>query len=189
MKSLIAVLVLPLLMLTSFAYAQDVFQTVDPTEAGFDTEVLAQVNEDIEAKIADGKLVGAIGLIAKGDDVVFAETWGQRDREAELPMTEDTIFRIYSMSKPITSVAAMILAEQVRQDIGSKKVINKKTNQDLGRITVSIGAGQLIKNEPIGELIRRADEALYFAKNAGRDQVASEYDVSQSNLSAAAKTG
>ena len=91
---------------------------------------------------------------------------------------------------PDTDLAsAMILAEQVRQAIGSKKVINKKTNQDLGRITVSIGAGQLIKNEPIGELIRRADEALYFAKNAGRDQVASEYDVSQSNLSAAAKTG
>jgi diguanylate cyclase len=84
---------------------------------------------------------------------------------------------------------AMTLAEQIRQAIGSKKVINKKTNEDLGRITVSIGAGQFIKHEPLGELIHRADEALYFAKKAGRDQVASEIDVSQSNLSVAAKTG
>ena len=170
MKSLIAVLVLPLLMLTSFAYAQDVFQTVDPTEAGFDTEVLAQVNEDIEAKIADGKLAGAIGLIAKGDDVVFAETWGQRDREAELPMTEDTIFRIYSMSKPITSVAAMILAE--RGQLGLDDPVSKYlTGWDDMTILVDGEEVSVEREITVRDLLRHTSGLTYgFFGNTPVDQ-------------------
>lgn len=87
-------------------------QVCDPASAGLDPEKLAKIVPAMEAHVEQGKLVGGMGLVARGDKIVFAETWGQRDREKQIPMTEDTIFRIYSMSKPITSVAAMILVEE-----------------------------------------------------------------------------
>lgn len=83
-----------------------------PAASGFDADKLAMIVPAMERHIEEGKLVGGLGLVVRGDEVVFAETWGQRDREKQLPMTADTIFRIYSMSKPITSVAAMILVEE-----------------------------------------------------------------------------
>ncbi len=88
------------------------FNVVDPASSGFDSSKLAQIETVMKKHIADGRLVGGMGLVARGNKIVFAKTWGQRDRENKLPMTDDTIFRIYSMSKPITSVAAMTLVEQ-----------------------------------------------------------------------------
>ncbi len=80
--------------------------------AEFNAEKLAKIVPAMERHIEDGKLVGGLGVVACGDKIVFSETWGQRDREKKAPMTDDAIFRIYSMSKPITSVAAMILVEE-----------------------------------------------------------------------------
>ncbi len=84
---------------------------------------------------------------------------------------------------------AVILAEQVRRAIGSKKVVNKQTGEDLGKITVSIGAGRLSAGEAPENLVGRTDEALYAAKHGGRNRVASELDVGQTNLSITAETG
>lgn len=83
-----------------------------PAAAGLDADKLAMILPAMERRIEEGKLVGGLGLVARGDQIVYAGTWGQRDREKQLPMTDDTIFRIYSMSKPVTSVAAMILVEE-----------------------------------------------------------------------------
>jgi CubicO group peptidase (beta-lactamase class C family) len=60
------------------------------------------------------KLAGTLTLVARKGKVVHLEATGSRDMQAGLPMTEDTIFRIYSMSKPITAVAALTLWEQGR---------------------------------------------------------------------------
>jgi len=84
----------------------------DAATAGFDSDKLTMIVPAMERHIEERKLVGGLGLVVRGDEVVYAETWGQRDREKQLPMTDDTIFRIYSMSKPVTSVAAMILVEE-----------------------------------------------------------------------------
>ena len=61
-------------------------------------------------KVADGTMVG--GLIARGGKVIYEQTYGMADREAERVMEEDAIYRIYSMTKPITGVALMILYEE-----------------------------------------------------------------------------
>jgi diguanylate cyclase len=96
----------------------------------------------------------------------------------------------FSVILPETDLqSAVTLAEQIRQAIGSKKVVNKQTNQDLGRITVSIGAGHYVAGEPLRELIRRADEAMYLAKNSGRNRVASETSINHTGLSDIAETG
>jgi CubicO group peptidase (beta-lactamase class C family) len=77
----------------------------------FSQERLQRVGDYIRNEIATGKIPGAIMLIQQHGQPVYFEKFGVRDVATQLPMTADTIFRIYSMSKPITSVAAMMLVE------------------------------------------------------------------------------
>ena len=72
---------------------------------------LERVGDFIRQEIAAGTMPGAIILIQQHGRPVYFESFGVRDVESRRPMTPDTIFRLYSMSKPITSVAAMMLVE------------------------------------------------------------------------------
>src|SRR6202023_2833677 len=85
-----------------------------PGSASFSTEKLARVGDYIRNEIATGEIPGAIMLIQQHGRPVSFENFGVRDVAAGLPMTADSIFRLYSMSKPITSVAAMMLVEDGR---------------------------------------------------------------------------
>src|SRR5207245_10929920 len=67
-----------------------------------------------KAALEKGVSPGAIVLVARPGKIALFETLGMLNPEAKAPMTRDAIFRIYSMSKPITSVAAMILFEEGR---------------------------------------------------------------------------
>jgi CubicO group peptidase (beta-lactamase class C family) len=77
----------------------------------FSRQKLERVGEYIRNEIATGKIPGAVILIQQHGKPVYFESFGVRDVATKLPMSPDTIFRIYSMSKPITSVAAMMLVE------------------------------------------------------------------------------
>jgi CubicO group peptidase (beta-lactamase class C family) len=82
-----------------------------PAAGSFSREGLARVGDYIRDEIAAGKIPGAVLLIQQHGKPVYFESFGVRDVATKLPMTPDTIFRLYSMSKPITSVAAMMLVE------------------------------------------------------------------------------
>ena len=82
-----------------------------PAPANFSREGLVRVGDYIRNEIATGKIPGAILLIQQHGKPVYFECFGVRDVATKLPMSPDTIFRLYSMSKPITSVAAMMLVE------------------------------------------------------------------------------
>src|SRR6185312_6810991 len=84
-----------------------------PTSAAatFSQAGLAQVGDFMRQQIAAGKIPGAILLIQQHGKPVYYEKFGMSDVKAKLPMTDDTIFRLYSMSKPITAVAAMMLVD------------------------------------------------------------------------------
>lgn len=84
----------------------------DPAKLGFDASRLARLDAHFQRYVDDGRLAGWSLLIARHGEVAHLACHGQRDREAGLPVTDDTLFRIYSMTKPITSVAAMMLWEQ-----------------------------------------------------------------------------
>src|SRR5476651_1870038 len=84
-----------------------------PTSS-FAPDKLVGVGDYIRNEIATGKIPGAILLIQQHGHPVYFENFGVRDVTTGLPMTADTIFRLYSMSKPITSVAAMMLVEDGR---------------------------------------------------------------------------
>jgi CubicO group peptidase (beta-lactamase class C family) len=79
--------------------------------ASFSREKLERVGEDIRHEIAAGQIPGGVLLIQQHGRPVYFESFGVRDVATGQPMTADTIFRLYSMSKPVTSVAAMMLVD------------------------------------------------------------------------------
>jgi CubicO group peptidase (beta-lactamase class C family) len=83
-----------------------------PAGAHFNPQKLEKIGEFFKNEVATGKIPGAIVLIEQHGKPVYHEFFGVRDPATKEPMTDDTIFRLFSMSKPITSVAAMILIDQ-----------------------------------------------------------------------------
>jgi CubicO group peptidase (beta-lactamase class C family) len=91
------------------AFAEGTFDI--PAGAHFNPQKLERIGEFFRNEIADGKIPGAIVLIQQHGKPVYFEKFGVRDVATKLPMTDDTIFTVYSMSKPVTSVAAMMLVD------------------------------------------------------------------------------
>src|SRR5437868_11635131 len=85
---------------------------IDPEDAGFDQERLQRIDRHFARYVDDGRLPGWLLAVTRVGRVVHVSTCGQRDVEASRPVELDTIFRIYSMTKPVTSVAAMVLYEE-----------------------------------------------------------------------------
>ena len=87
---------------------------VQPESQGFSSQRLARACTMIDAYVAAEKLAGVVSLVARRDHVVHFHSSGMAVRETSTPMREDTIFRIYSMTKPITSTAVLMLMEEGR---------------------------------------------------------------------------
>ena len=95
---------------TSSAGAEGTFDI--PPGAHFNPQKLERVGDYLRDQVAQGKIPGAILLIQQHGKPVYHEFFGVRDVATKLPMTDDTIFRLFSMTKPITSVVAMQLIEE-----------------------------------------------------------------------------
>ena len=102
---------LTLLLVATRLHAADI-DIVQPETVGFSTERLAKVTEFVEREIAEGNLVGTVTLVARHGQVVHFEAAGRNGLDDERPMETDALFRIFSMTKPITTVAAMMLYEE-----------------------------------------------------------------------------
>ena len=89
-------------------------QTVKPETVGLSSSRLERIKPTMQVYVDRGDFAGVLTLIARQGQVVHLETFGWQDLETKRPISVDTIFRIYSMSKPITSVAVMILCEEGR---------------------------------------------------------------------------
>lgn len=79
---------------------------------GFSSERLDRLHARVKAFVDKGQHAGIVSLIARNGQIVDWQAWGQRDREAKAPMEKDTIFRVYSMTKIVTSTAIMQLHER-----------------------------------------------------------------------------
>lgn len=84
----------------------------EPGEAGLDAARLERIDRHFQRYIDDGLLAGWLVTVSRHGKLAYATRSGSRDIEAGLPVTDDTVWRIYSMSKPVTSVAAMMLYEE-----------------------------------------------------------------------------
>ena len=89
----------------------------DPAASGFDPRRLSRLDVHFARYVDDGLLPGWQIVVTRRGEVVHSSTYGQRDREAGLPVTEYTMWRIYSMTKPLTTVAAMSLWEEGRFEL------------------------------------------------------------------------
>ena len=86
--------------------------TAAPHEVGLSAEQLKNVSSTAQGFIDKGQLAGAVTLVARHGQVAHFEEYGMMDIEAEKPMQKDTIFRIYSMTKPIAAVGVIMLCEE-----------------------------------------------------------------------------
>ncbi|MGI8667672.1 MAG: serine hydrolase domain-containing protein [Jatrophihabitans sp.] len=86
--------------------------STDPAELGFDAGRLARIDSRLARFVDEGRLAGWQVVVTRRGQVAHASCYGQRDVARNLPIEPDTLYRIYSMTKPVTSVAAMMLWEQ-----------------------------------------------------------------------------
>ncbi|HEU0158525.1 MAG TPA: serine hydrolase domain-containing protein [Hyphomicrobiaceae bacterium] len=103
-----------LFVLAAAPAAADRLATGTPASVGFASDRLQRLTEVLQSEIGKGTMPGAVLMIQRNGKVAYFEALGVQDPERKTPMRQDTIFRIYSMSKPITTTAAMMLVEQGR---------------------------------------------------------------------------
>jgi CubicO group peptidase (beta-lactamase class C family) len=151
----------------------------DPEDVGMSSDGLRNVSRLVEGYVDDGKFPGAICLVARRGKVVHLTVHGSMDVERNRPVRTDTIFRIYSMTKPIASVALMKLYEEGRfqlddpasrflPELAGMKVFDGGTADDYRvrdaarEMTVrdllmhTSGLGSYTARSPVAELYRRA---------------------------------
>src|SRR5438477_786211 len=152
--------------------------TATPEQVGMSLERLGRITSMLKKEIADGKLPGAVVMVARKGKIVYSDAIGFQDKGAETPMKLDSIFRIYSMTKPLVSVAAMMLVEDgvmqltepvakflpafkdMQVSVPSTGVDGKTTYtnvpaakpitvQDLLRHSAGLAYAEITKNEPV----------------------------------------
>lgn len=88
-----------------------------PEDVGMSAEKIARIKPAVQALVDKEKIAGASVIVARKGQIVFFETFGMMNRQAAKPVEQDTIFRFYSMTKPITSAAAMMLYEEGKLEL------------------------------------------------------------------------
>jgi CubicO group peptidase (beta-lactamase class C family) len=109
-----AILTLGLVFLVVATGWAEPLPSAPPDQVGLSAERLGRIGVALKEEIAKGKLPGAVALVARKGRVAYFEAFGARDKAAGAPMTKDAVFRIYSMTKPLASVAAMMVMEDGR---------------------------------------------------------------------------
>ncbi|HKB82571.1 MAG TPA: serine hydrolase domain-containing protein [Burkholderiales bacterium] len=94
-----------------------------PEEVGMSSERLGRLDAAMQKAVDSGELPGAVVLIARDGQLVYAKSFGWQDRDKKIPMRNDSIFRLYSMTKPVVSVAAMMLVEEGK--LGLQEPVSK----------------------------------------------------------------
>ena len=109
--------ILILLCLSAVAFGDGPMAATDPESLGFSTTRLARIASRYQARVEAGDLPGAVVAIARNGKLAYLKAIGFQDRSKTIPMNPDAIFWIASMSKPVTSVAAMMLVEEGKLDL------------------------------------------------------------------------
>src|SRR5437879_6097015 len=154
-----------------------------PEQVGMSAQRLAKIGEALKKESADGSFRGAVVMVARKGKLVYQDAVGMQTASAK--MTPEAIFRIYSMTKPLVSVAAMMLVEDgtiqltdpvskylpgfdklqvsvaTKNDAGATSYTlvpqeRQMTVQDLLRHTSGLAYGELTQNAPVKEVLERA---------------------------------
>jgi CubicO group peptidase (beta-lactamase class C family) len=120
----------------------------EPGKVGLSAERLQRIEQAFRQEIDSGKLPGAVIMVARDGQLAYTKSIGFRDKNANAPMADDAIFRIYSMTKPLTTVAAMILMEEGKLELTdpvarylpefAKPLVSVAQLDPYGKVTYSI---------------------------------------------------
>jgi CubicO group peptidase (beta-lactamase class C family) len=125
---------------------------VDPADVGLDAGRLARIDRHFERYVDDGRLPGWLVVVARDGAIAHIGGTGDRDVEAGLPVERDTLWRIYSMTKPVTSVAAMMLWEEGAYEL--KDEVARFLPEFAGARVFTGGSSLKPVTEPVVEPIR-----------------------------------
>lgn len=145
-------------------------EPVKPEQVGLSSERLDRIGTIFNREIDQGKLPGAVVLVAREGHVAYFESFGFRDKAAGAPMTKDALFEIYSMTKPLVSVAAMTLVEEGRlqladpvakflPEFGNLQVSVPKFDPASGKLTYSLTS--LDRPMTVQDLLRHTSGLVY----------------------------
>ncbi len=141
--------------------------TASPEDVGMSSAKLNEVDEAMKQSIAENRIAGGVVMIARNGKVVLQRAYGKRDLEADTPMEVDTIMRIYSMTKAITTTAALMLVEE--GSIAIEDPVSKYLPQlESVRVVDEEGTQSLTKDVTIADLMRHT--AGYSYDNSGSAQ-------------------
>lgn len=164
-----AVVVALLVLLSPAAWAADL-AVAKPEQVGLSSERLARITELIRTDVEKGRLPGAVAVIARKGRIAYFEAAGFRDQAAGAPMRKDDIFRIYSMTKPFTSVAIMMLRDEGKLDLADP--VSKFLPQ-LAKLQVAVEKDGAVALEPskrdmtIQDLLRHTSGLTYGVFGTG----------------------
>jgi CubicO group peptidase (beta-lactamase class C family) len=131
-----------------------------PEQVGFSSLRLQRAAEVVQGDVDRGLIPGAVLMIARGGRVAYAEAFGYRDREAGATMALDAIFRIASMTKPITSVAAMMLSEEGSLEIAAPVA---QYLPEFAEMTVGVERRRAERKMTVQDLLRHTSGLTYAA--------------------------
>jgi CubicO group peptidase (beta-lactamase class C family) len=141
-----------------------------PAQVGLSAERLDRMSTVLKSEVARGRVPGAVALVSRNGRIAYFDSFGHRDPASGAPMTNDTIFRIYSMTKPVVSVAAMMLWENGRflldDPIG-------KYLPELGDVKVAVQRDGILENVAtarkitIQDLFRHTSGLTYEFRGSG----------------------
>ena len=123
--------------------------TAAPRQVGLSADRLARIGPAVQKFIDDKQLAGAVTIVARRGKVAQFEAYGMRDLKARKPMRKDTIFRIYSMTKPIVSVAVMMLCEEGKLELDTPA--SKYMSELKG---MKLAGGEKAKEMTVRDLLR-----------------------------------
>ena len=179
MKLIASMWTIPIaLCLLGAAFADELTTSGDAKSLGFSAERLARIAPWYQARFdsfppSDGLVPGAVVAIAKGGKLAYLQAIGFQDRAKTIPMKTNSIFWIASMSKPVTSVAAMILVDDGKLDldapvakylpeIGDMRVASEKTNPATGQTEYGLGLPERPKRPmAVRDLLRHTSGLIY----------------------------
>ena len=156
-----------------------------PGEVGLSQERLDRITQALESSVDQGHVAGAIGVVARKGKVAYWENVGMADREAGTAMADDTIFRIYSMTKPIVSVALMILYEEGRFSLKDEV---KQHIPELGGLKVWVAGKEVAPDREmtVQDLMRHTSGMTYGLFGDSRvDEMYNDAGVLSENQSVA----
>lgn len=111
LQSLTKIALLGVFLVLPVSALAEALPSASPEKMGMSSERLTRIQRHMDKALQSGEMAGGLGLLARNGAVVYLEGYGKADK-TERAMSADTIFRIYSMSKPITSVAVLMLYEE-----------------------------------------------------------------------------